>query len=117
MVSLAELLELLLETGRVKLNSRPLRDVADDRRALAALGRAFSVHARSVAGPPVDFEPDTALAAARLVADACWFLVNHDEPDAELESSLVMPRPPSSAGQHLSADLVFRYLPLILRRA
>ena len=41
--------------------------------------------------------PPSALAAAELVRQACWFLVSRSEPVEELERRLTLPRPPRSA--------------------
>src|SRR5207244_1425874 len=70
-----------------------------------------------LAGPPVTLHVPTAQAAARFLANAAWFLGHFNETDAELRSALAFPEKPCSPGQHLSADLLFRYLPTILKRA
>jgi hypothetical protein len=106
-------LEQLFAEGKIVFRSRPVRD----RGAGEVLERTYALYSLEVAGPPVDFDARTALAAGELVAQACWFLLSHAEPEAELERCLVMPGPPRSAAQHLSADLVFRYLPHVHRRA
>src|ERR1700704_1821058 len=98
-------LEQLFAEGQVVLRSRPARE----RGAAELLERTYAVYRLEVAGPPIDFDARTALAASEGLAQACWFLMSHAEPDAELERSLVMPGPPASAAQHLSADLVLRY--------
>jgi hypothetical protein len=104
-------------------NGRALLQVADrpapgEREQLVALLRsAFDVYRLDVAGPPLDFDADTALAAAALVHQACLALVSHADSVAELERSLVMPGPPRSPAQHLSADLLLRFLPQVHRRA
>jgi hypothetical protein len=116
-MSLVPLLQRLFDDGTVVLRERPCLDAGERREAVALLGRAHRCYCLDVAGPPVAFDSDTALAAAELVACACWFLVNHAEPPAELETRLVMPAPPATAAQHLSADLVLRFLPQVHRRA
>jgi hypothetical protein len=106
-------LEKLFAEGQVVLRSRPTRE----RGAAELLERTYAVYSLEVAGPPIDFDAPTALAASELLIRACWFLLSHAEPESELQRSLVMPGPPKSAAQHLSADLVFRYLPHVHRRA
>jgi hypothetical protein len=69
-----------------------------------------------VAGPPLAFDADVALAAAEFVRQACWFLVHRGEPDEEVARRLTLP-PPASDAQHLSADLVLRFLPGVQARA
>jgi hypothetical protein len=110
-------LQQLFETGEVVLRDRPGSPPDEEVAVRQILGTAFDNHRLSVAGPLLSFDADSAFAAARLLTDACWFLVSHGEPDSEVQRSLVMPRPPTSAQQHLSADLLFRYLPLVHRRA
>ena len=87
------------------------------RAALTQLKSAYTAYALDVAGPAVPFDPPTALAAAKVVQQACWFLVCRDEPDEAIDKGLALPGPPSSAAQHLSADLTLRYLSQIHRRA
>jgi MoxR-vWA-beta-propeller ternary system domain bpX4 len=114
---LAEFLHDLLFAGKVVVRDRPSSSARHRSEAIGLLGRAFADYRLSVAGPLIDFDATTALAAAELVRQACWFLVNHDEPDEELEKRLTMPAPPTLPAQHLSADLTLRYLPQIHRRA
>lgn len=78
---------------------------------------AYAVHALDVAGPAIPFEPGVAEAAAAVVFRACRALVDREERPEELARSLALPRPPASPSDHLSADLTFRYLPGIYRRA
>ncbi len=117
MAEFVEFLRRLFDSGQVLLRGRPHLSPAEEPAVRALLADVFATERLSVAGPLLPFDPDTALAAARLLADACWFLVSHGEPDEELQRSLVMPQAPATAGQHLSADLVFRYLPVVHRRA
>jgi hypothetical protein len=48
---------------------------------------------------------------------ACWLLVHRDSPAAEVSQRLKLPAAPAAASQHLSADLTFRHLPQLHRRA
>lgn len=82
--------------------------------ALAVLRAAFDGHALDVAGPPVAFDPDTALAAATALARACWLLVGAAENEPASLSFRAEPNAPSA---HLSADLTLRLLPAVYRRA
>jgi len=114
---LTDFLESLFDDGAVTFSDRPVA-IPDDRRAARdLLDRVFAAQRLSVAGPPVAFDADTALAAAEFVRWACWFVVNRDEPAAEVERMLTVPPEPQTAGQHLSADLTFRYLAQVHRRA
>jgi hypothetical protein len=117
MSPLAEFLQALLREGRVLLRAHPPEPAGRPADALAVLQRAHSDCRLAVAGPPLDFDADTAFAAAELVRQACWFLANHDQPEEVLQKALVMPRPPRTPAEHLSADLLLRFVPQIHRRA
>jgi hypothetical protein len=117
MATLGDFLQGLFEEGRIVLKGRPVPSEADRPSAVARLEAAFAVHRLDVAGPPIPFDPASALAAAELVRQAGWFLVNRSEPVETMERRLVPPRPPRAASEHLSADLTFRFLPQIQRRA
>ncbi len=117
MTAFVEFLKDLLLEGKVRLRGRPCAEVGERPAVLSLLAQAYADYRLDVAGPLLDFDAATALAAGELVWAACWFLVNRDEPPAALEQRLAMPGPPSTPAQHLSADLVLRYLPQLHRRA
>src|SRR5439155_1522911 len=85
-----------------------------DPASAAILRSAFADCVREVAGPPLPLHLETAFAAAELVRHACWFLVSRGEPPEQVELQLPKPR---DAADHLSADLLLRYLPTVERRA
>jgi MoxR-vWA-beta-propeller ternary system domain bpX4 len=110
-----EFLTRLLHEGTVAVAERPRLAIAE-RTALAQwLRREYELHALSVAGTPPPFDGGTALAAAECVAAASWFLVSRDEPPDDVAAALELPVPAANA--HLSADLLFRFLPQIHVRA
>src|SRR5438105_4128461 len=113
MPTLAAFLDGLFTRGEVALDG----PVAPDPAAADALRRAHDAAALDVAGPPIPFDPATALAAAELIADACWRLVSGDDPDDRRTPRFPLPREPRTAAAHLSADLTLRYLPAVHRRA
>ncbi len=117
MASLGEFLHRLFEEGRIVLDGRRVPSDAERPTALAILATDFERHRLDVAGDLIEFDPETALAAAEFIRQANRFLVNRSEPVEVMERTLVMPRAPRSASEHLSADLVFRFLPPIQRRA
>jgi hypothetical protein len=117
MSQLAEFLDTLLHEGRAVMRGHPDNVDFQDPPTARLLEKAYSTYRLSVAGPLLDFSPGPAQAAAVLVCNACWFLVSRDEPESELERLLAMPGPPRSPGEHLSADLVLRFLPQVHRRA
>jgi hypothetical protein len=85
--------------------------------AVAVLTAAFEASSLAIAGPRIAFDAELALAAAELLRQASWALVNRDERMADLVKRLKMPVSPLTPSQHLSADLTMRYLPQVLRRA
>ncbi len=117
MSTLAEFLQTLFEQGRIVLNGRPVPSESDRSSALDVLGAEFDRHRLDVADDPIEFDPETALMAAEILRQSSWFLVNRSEPVEVMERILVFPQPPKTASEHLSADLTFRFLPPIQRRA
>ncbi|MDR3636281.1 MAG: hypothetical protein P4L84_20935 [Isosphaeraceae bacterium] len=107
----------LLNDGRVVLRDRPVSGDRVSPGAIAVLSRAFDAERRTVAGPPIAFDSTVAYEAAELARQACWSAVYYDEPAAALRPRFAMKHRPTSASHHLSADLTFRYLPQVLRRA
>jgi hypothetical protein len=82
--------------------------------ALDVLRAAFEDHALDVAGPPIAFDPATALAAAEALARACWLLVAAEE---GTPAELGFRAEPVSPSAHLSADVTLRLLAAVYRRA
>jgi hypothetical protein len=102
----------VVQAGRLLLREPLPAAPAPD--AVALLAEAYRVHALSVAGPAIPFDASTAVAAGRVLYRAAWYYLNPNEPvDA---AGLAMPGDPGTPSQHLSADLVFRYLPALHRR-
>jgi len=117
MATLVPFLQTLFTEGRIVLKGRPEPVEADRELALRELEAAFDVHRLDVAGTPIGFDAASALRASEIVRWSSWFLVNRSEPVQELERVLTLPRPPLTASEHLSADVTFRFLPQIYRRA
>ncbi len=117
MSALTEFVRCLLDQGEAILKGRPDSSQRQQEAATAYLREAFANYRLEIAGPLLEFDAATAVAASQLLWHACWFLVNRSEPKEVLEQRLVMPKRPTTAAQHLSADLVLRYLPQVHRRA
>jgi hypothetical protein len=117
MTTTAGFLHQLLHEGRVLLREAPEGSIADDSEAEGLLRQAFADYRLTIAGPPVAFDLATATAAADFIHRACWYLVSREEARQEMEKKVTIPPAPTSAAHHLSADLVFRYLPQVHRRA
>jgi len=80
---------------------------------LPLLESAYLRHAANVAGVRLPFQKNVAQDAARVLAEACW---------AQSSASEFTPTPPwqrepASAAEHLTADLLYRFLPGVLKRA
>ena len=90
MPSLAEFLDRLFREGKVGFRERPGPSPSERAEAAEVLRRAFADELLELAGPPLAFEEDAALAAAEWVRQACWFLVNRDEPEEELDRRLFL---------------------------
>jgi MoxR-vWA-beta-propeller ternary system domain bpX4 len=117
MAAFSEFLAELLDEGKIVFRSaKPPQDRPSER-DVAILSEAFDTVALSVAGPPIRFESRTACEAAELVRQASWALVNREERVDDLKRRLRMTKASSTPAQHLSADLMLRYLPQVLRRA
>lgn len=115
MAALASFLHDVLHEGRIHLQAPPAN--ADDPAALAVLRRAYDAHCLSVAGPMLPLDEKAVLAAGRLLEWAAWYYLNPDLSIDAPEKKLCMPTLPAKPEQHLSADLVLRFLPTLHRRA
>jgi hypothetical protein len=112
---LAEFLESLFDDGAIVFREAP--PSVDKDSPDRVLARAFADYRLAVAGPLIDFDAATARAAAEFVRWACWFLVHRDSSAEDVATRLKPPPAPTTAGQQLSADLTFRHLPQLYRRA
>ncbi len=117
MSPLAEFLLPLLREGRAVVRAQLPEPSGRPADALDVLRVAHADYRLTLAGPPPEFDANTALAAAELVRHACWFLADRGQTEEEVEKALVMPHPPRSADEHFSADLLLRFLPQLHRRA
>jgi hypothetical protein len=116
MDSLERFCATLLAEGRAVFSERPMPPAGDATATAAVLAEAFAAERRSIAGPPIAFDPALACAAAEVVRQACWGAVCHDEASDAIRGRLALHGPPRTASQHASADLTLRYLPQVLRR-
>ncbi|AGA26456.1 hypothetical protein Sinac_2121 [Singulisphaera acidiphila DSM 18658] len=78
---------------------------------------AFDAYRLDIAGPPIEFDAGTAIEASSLVIRASWALVNHDSSSAEIKRWVAMSHRPTTPSHHLTADLLFRFLPQLRKRA
>lgn len=103
----------LLDQGESVQHAAPNLEQLATPAAMRVLRRAFARHLLTVAGPPLPFVEKVAVAATGVVALACWRLVSDPEPS----STPLRMSQPTTAADHLSADVLLRFLPPVLRRA
>ncbi|WP_020465537.1 hypothetical protein [Singulisphaera acidiphila] len=113
---LEELLPPLLYEGRLVFRQSPRMD-ASSPAAKQLLQVAFDAYRLDIAGPPIEFDAGTAIEASSLVIRASWALVNHDSSSAEIKRWVAMSHRPTTPSHHLTADLLFRFLPQLRKRA
>src|SRR5262249_34031810 len=114
-MALASFLNHLFASGEAK--SPGPREAATPRDVQSVLRRAFAEYRLGVAGPPIDFDPEAATAAALFMARACWFVVSRDEPPDVVEVALEPLVSQTTAAVQLSIDLTLRYAATVYRRA
>jgi hypothetical protein len=117
MGSLLGFLEGLIGDGRVVFRERPDLAPRDRDRAEELLREFFDDEALGLAGPAPQFDAKAALWAAEWTRLACWLLLSRSESAGLVGEVLRVPAKAGTPGQQLSADLTFRYLPLVHRRA
>ncbi len=105
----ATFLTTLLGEGRMLVEAPGARDPL----AVPVLEEAYHLRALELAGPAIPFDRDTALAAGDFVHRAAWHLLTQNQELAPLR----MPHLPTTPSHHASADIVFRFLPTLHRRA
>jgi hypothetical protein len=106
-------LERVLVHGESVQSEAPPDERQDDPEIRSLLEAAYRRHVANVAGPPLPFQMETALHAARILAEACWACAS----SSEFASSPPWQREPKATIEHLSADLLFRFLPGVWKRA
>jgi hypothetical protein len=104
----------VLLDGVIRMDSPPEEHA--DKPALAVIRPAYEAYCLSIAGPALPLDIDVALAAGRVLEWSAWFLLNPTLP-IETDAVLRMPMLPTKPAQHLSADLLLRFLPTLHRRA
>lgn len=107
-----EWLDRLLLSGEAVFPFRPAFESRVPPEGVELLRAAFRTRALEIAGPSIEFHPETAARAARTVAAACWRVVS-----GEAEPEFDPTGEPHSAAEQLSADVTLRFLPPVYRRA
>src|SRR5579864_7910395 len=117
MPGLMPFLRELLEEGAVTLRAPPTPDPAEGREAREWLAEVYAEYRLDVAGPLLEFVPEHAQAAAEFLWQVCWCLVRRDLEAELIEAHLKFPLRPNTPAQHLSVDLLFRFMPQLHRRS
>lgn len=117
MAALADFLRELFSTGVITHRESPQPEPKPTATTLTVLKQAYETYRLGTPGSEIPFVSEVAFSAAEVVRQASWFLVSHQEPPEHVQQCLQMSRGPNSPGCHLSADLTFRYLSTLHRRA
>lgn len=112
-----QFLSRLFDAGQVIFHAPPERVADPPGGAVRLLSRVFEGYRLEVAGPLLPLDSGLACEAGELLRQACWALVSRGESAEQWKRRLTMRRPPRTPAEHLSADLLFRYLPQVHRRA
>jgi hypothetical protein len=115
--SLSSFLLHLLEEGSVILREYPAVRAGEHAEAAQKMEPIYANFRLNVAGPLLPFDAAIALKAAECYRSACWFLLDRQAEASVVEAAIAMPTPNANAAQHLSVDLIFRFLPPLLKRA
>lgn len=107
----------LLEEGRVVVSAETPADTPVTAATVAILDHVFRAETLDLAGPPLAFDAAVAVGAARVFREACRAVYDPSQDEEELARRLTWEAHPESPDHHLAADLVFRFLPQVYRRA
>ena len=110
-------LKTLFTRGEVVFRKAPLAAPARDVDALRVLEDEYRRYALDVPGRVPALDNEVALKAAEILRDACWFVLSHEEDDAEVERRIQWGSVAKTAAQHFSADLTLRFAARVHRRA
>jgi hypothetical protein len=117
MPALAEFLRQLFDRGSIVFESAPLAQTDMSEEEGSLLGEVFRDRSLELAGPPLTLDAELAFASSQFVFHAAWFLVHRGDSVDVVSGRLEFPRNPATPSEHLSADLVLRFVPSIYRRA
>ena len=87
MSALTEFVRRLFDQGEAVLKTRPDSSQSQQEAATAFLREAFADYRLQIAGPLIEFDAATAIAASLYLWHACWFLANHDQPEEVLQKA------------------------------
>lgn len=116
MGSTVAFIDVLLRSGEAVFQEPPVFSLQDRSPIIRLLDAAHAEQQLAIAGPPLEFDPVIAYAAAEFLTMACWCLVMGGEPAATIAKSLSFPRNPERVSAHFSADISLRFLTTVFRR-
>lgn len=102
----------VLEHGESIQGGPPEFKPSDRDKIISILTESYQKYSLEIAGPPVEFNERLALKASIFLASACWALVSDD-----VKIIPTWEQSPESVSDHLSVDLLFRFLPGVLKRS
>ena len=114
MAAFAQWLTGVLGEGHSTLTEAPTLTAAERPAVEAMVRDAYATLQREVAGPPIPLDLGLALRWVELLAEACWHL-SALPPESPLPSADL--GDPATAGDHLTGDLLLRYLVSVRKRA
>ncbi|MFO0956139.1 MAG: hypothetical protein U0800_01590 [Isosphaeraceae bacterium] len=117
MDDLAGFLRPLFEAGAVRFEGQPPPALGPLEASRELLRARYERACLELAGPAPAFNERVAVGAAELLRKTCWALVDRSESPEVLARRLRPEFEAALPSDHFSADLTFRYLPGVYRRA
>ena len=115
-MSLARFLQVLFTRGEVVFRRPPVVVSQHDTEALRVLETEYKRYALDLPGRLPPLHAETALKAAEVLRQACWFMLSHDEDDDQVQQMVEWQGVATRQAQHYSADLTLRFVARVHRR-
>lgn len=116
-MSLARFLHTLFNRGEVIFRKPPVVVNQHDTEALRVLETAYKRYVLDLPGKPPALHAETALKAAEVLRQACWFMLSHDEDEDQVQQMVEWQGVATRPAQHYSADLTLRFAARVHRRS
>ncbi len=113
MANLALFLDRLFREGTLRVEADRLTSDAGVRQVLE---RAFDVFTLDLAGPRLECDFALSAHAGKILYELAWYFTHPAEDGRAAESRFRWEIANATIAQHVSVDLVFRYLPTLYRR-
>lgn len=115
-MSLARFLHVLFTRGEVIFRKPPVVVNAHDNEALRVLESEYRRYILDLPGSPPPLHAETALKAAEVLRQSCWFMLSHAEDDDQVRHMVEWQGLATTPAQHYSSDLTLRFAPRVHRR-